>query len=74
MDRTIIGDNTAVRESVIGRHATIRSTSRKQTKIDGVSVIADDVTVENGCILTNTKIYPHQYVRGEFVNQTLMQG
>jgi hypothetical protein len=44
----------------------------QQTKIEPVSVIADDVTIAEGCKLTGTKIYPHQYVRGEFKNQTLM--
>jgi NDP-sugar pyrophosphorylase family protein len=72
MDRAIIGEKAEVRDSIIGRHSTILSSGRKQTKINSVSVIADDVTIEEGCILTATKIYPHQYVRGEFQNQTLM--
>jgi NDP-sugar pyrophosphorylase family protein len=72
LDRTIIGEKAEIRDSIIGRHATILSSGRKQTKINTVSVIADDVTIEEGCILTATKIYPHQYVRGEFQNQTLM--
>jgi NDP-sugar pyrophosphorylase family protein len=72
LDRVIIGEKAEVRDSIIGRHSTILSSGRKQTKINSVSVIADDVTVEEGCTLTATKIYPHQYVRGEFQNQTLM--
>jgi NDP-sugar pyrophosphorylase family protein len=72
LDRTIIGENTEILDSIIGRHATILSSRRKQTKISSVSVIADDVTIEEGCILSATKIYPHQRVRGEFQNQTLM--
>ena len=72
LDRTIIGEKAEIRDSIIGRHATILSSGRKQTKINSVSVIADDVTLEEGCSLTATKIYPHQYVRGEFQNQTLM--
>jgi len=74
MDRVIVGDKTQIKESIVGRHVTVSSSSRKPTKIDSVSVIADDVIVEQGCILTATKIYPHQYVRGEFKNQTLMPG
>ena len=74
LDRAIIGEKATIRESIVGRHATIQSSRKKQTKIDDVSVIADDVTVAEGCILTTTKIYPHQYVRGEFTNQTLMPG
>jgi len=72
LDRTIIGEKAEILDSIIGRHATILSSGRKQTKINTVSVVADDVTIEEGCILTATKIYPHQYVRGEFQNQTLM--
>jgi NDP-sugar pyrophosphorylase family protein len=72
LDRVIIGEKAEVQDSIIGRHSTILSSDRKQTKINSVSVIADDVTIEEGCILTATKIYPHQYVRGEFQNQILM--
>ena len=72
MDRATIEEKTEIKESIVGRHVTILSSPRKQTKINAVSVIADDVTIAEGCKLTSTKIYPHQYVRGEFVNQTLM--
>jgi NDP-sugar pyrophosphorylase family protein len=72
LDRVIIGEKAEVQNSIVGRHATILSSGRKQTKINSVSVIADDVTIEEGCTLTATKIYPHQHVRGEFKNQTLM--
>ena len=74
MDRAIIEEKAEIKESIIGRHVTILSSHRKQTKIDAVSVIADDVTIAEGCKLRATKIYPHQYVRGEFENQTLMSG
>jgi NDP-sugar pyrophosphorylase family protein len=74
MDRVIIGDKAQIKESIIGRHVTISSSSRKPTKIDSLSVVADDVIMEEGCTLTATKVYPHQYVRGEFKNQTLMAG
>lgn len=74
MDRVIIGDKAEIRESIIGRHVTVRSSPRKQTKIDAVSVVADDVTIAEGCVLSATKIYPHQYVKGEFFNQTLAPG
>ena len=72
MDRTIIGEKAEVIDSIIGRHVTVCSTANKQTKICSVSVIADDVIIEEGCILEATKIYPHQEVRGEFRNQVLM--
>jgi NDP-sugar pyrophosphorylase family protein len=72
LDRVIIGENAEVRDSIIGRHATILSNGRKPTKISEVSVVADDVLIEEGCTLIETKIYPHQHVRGEFEHQTLM--
>jgi len=72
MDRVIIGDKAQIKESIIGRHVKIGSNHHKQTKIESVSTIADDVIIEEGCVLTATKIYPHQYVRGIFKNQTLM--
>jgi NDP-sugar pyrophosphorylase family protein len=72
LDRVIIGEKAEVRDSIVGRHATILSSGRKPTRINEVSVIADDVTLEEGCTLTATKIYPHQHVRGEFEHQTLM--
>ncbi|MEM3770112.1 MAG: NDP-sugar synthase [Candidatus Bathyarchaeia archaeon] len=74
MDRAIIEAKAEIKDSIIGRHVTILSCARKPTKISEVSVIADDVTIAEGCTLKATKIYPHQYVRGEFVNQTIMPG
>lgn len=74
MDRVIIGDKAQIKESIVGRHVKVASNSRKPTKIDSVSTIADDVAIEEGCILSATKIYPHQYVKGVFKNQTLMPG
>ena len=72
LDRVIIGEKAEVRDSIIGRHATILSSGRKKTKISAVSVIGDDVILEEGCSLTDTKIYPHQRARGEFQHQILM--
>jgi len=74
MDRVIIEDNAEINGSIVGRHVTIDSSQKKQTRISSVSVIADDVIIEEGCQLEATKIYPHQRVRGEFTNQTLMPG
>jgi NDP-sugar pyrophosphorylase family protein len=72
MDRAIIQNGAEINESIIGRHVTILSSLKNPTKIDAVSVIADDATIMKGCKLTATKIYPHQHVRGEFVKQALM--
>ena len=74
MDRVIIEEKAKIQESIVGRHVTVLSSPKKQTKIDSVSVVADDVTIAAGCKLNATKIYPHQYVKGEFANQTLMPG
>jgi NDP-sugar pyrophosphorylase family protein len=73
MDRSIIDDSAKITESIIGRHVTVYSSRNKPTKISSISVIADDVTLTEGCRLKATKIYPHQNVRGEFENQTLMR-
>ena len=72
MDRAIIGENAEISGSIIGRHTTVLSSSRKPTKISEVSVVADDVIIEEGSTLETAKIYPHQHVRGEFRNQTLI--
>jgi len=72
MDRVIIEEKTEIANSIIGRHVTVLSSPKKRTKIGSISVIADDVTIAEGCKLEATKIYPHQYVKGEFANQTLM--
>ncbi|MCW4044926.1 MAG: NDP-sugar synthase [Candidatus Bathyarchaeota archaeon] len=72
LDRVIIGDKAEVADSIIGRHTTVLSSSRKPTKINAVSVIADDVTIEEGGTLTAAKVYPHQHVKGELQRQTLM--
>ena len=72
MDRVIIGDTAEVYDSIIGRHVAINSSSAKPTKVTAVSVIADDVTLEEGCSLATSKVYPHQHIRGEFQNQTII--
>jgi NDP-sugar pyrophosphorylase family protein len=72
MDRATIGDCAELKDSIIGRHTTVFSSSRCPTKISQISVIADDVTVEEGSSLEAAKIYPHQRARGEFKNQTLI--
>jgi NDP-sugar pyrophosphorylase family protein len=74
MDRVIIGENTKIKESIIGRHVTICSSAQNPTYVNAVSVIADDVTIAEGCSLTAAKIYPHQHVKGELINQILMSG
>jgi len=72
LDMTIIGENAEVQNSIIGRHTTIRSTKKEKTKICQVSVVADDVTIEEGCCLEASKIYPHQHIKGNFQHQTVL--
>lgn len=72
MDRIIIGDKTTIKDSVIGRHVTVSSNKSRSTKINSVSVVADDVVITEGSVLSGVKIYPHQHVRGSLTNQTLM--
>jgi len=72
MDRVIIGDHAEVYDSIIGRHVVVNSSQRRPTKISSVSVVADDVKLEEGCSLSASKIYPHQTISGEFQNQTIV--
>jgi NDP-sugar pyrophosphorylase family protein len=74
MDRVIIGDGTEIQESIVGRHSTVKSSLSKPTKINSVSVIADDVTIEAGCQLTATKVYPHLCIReGNYSERNIKQ-
>ncbi len=72
MDRVIIGEYAEVHDSIIGRHVAVNSSQRKPTKVTAISVVADDVKIEEGCQLSASKIYPHQTIRGEFQNQTII--
>ena len=58
MDRVIIGENAEVYDSIIGRHVAVNSSQRKPTKITAVSVVADDVRLEEGCSLQRIKNLP----------------
>jgi len=58
MDRAMIGDNAEINGSIIGRHTTIECV----TKVLQTSVVADDVTVEEGCSLIKAMVYPHKKV------------
>ena len=72
MDRVIIGDNAEIYDSIIGRHVVVNSSGIRPTKVSAVSVVADDVTLEEGCTLVGSKVYPHQHIQGEFQNQTII--
>jgi len=64
MDRTIIGDYAVIEDSIIGRYVEIRSSKSRPVRIVG-SVIADDVVIEEGTELINSKIYPHKRINAE---------
>lgn len=72
MDRAIVGEYAEIADSIVGRHVVINSSQKNQTKIKATSVIGDDVTLEEGCLLDASKVYPHQKVKGIFSNQTLL--
>jgi NDP-sugar pyrophosphorylase family protein len=72
MDRAIVGDNAEIYDSIIGRHVVINSSCNKPTRVSAISVVADDVVLEEGCSLTASKVYPHQRIRGEFQSQTII--
>ncbi len=61
MDRVAIGDNVIIENSIIGRHVEIRSTAQKPVRIVN-SVIGDDVIIEEGSEIYNSKIYPHKII------------
>lgn len=72
MDRATIGQYAEIQDSIIGRHTTLKSSSRNKTSICNISVVADDVTIDEGSTLDSARIYPHQHARGNFKNQTLV--
>jgi len=71
MDRAIIEDGAQIEESIIGRHTTVNSTRERPTRINSVSVIADDVTIGAGSHLVATKVYPHSGVKGKYAHIVL---
>jgi len=67
-----IEDGAEIHDSIIGRHVTVKSRLSEKTTIQDVSVVADDVTLEVGCELKATKVYPHRYVpKNEYVRTLL---
>ena len=59
MDRTIIEEGARIKDSIVGRHCTIKSSVSKPTTMDDISVTGDNVTVGRGYYLKATKIWPH---------------
>jgi len=72
MDRVIIGENAEIKDSIIGRHTTIESSISEPTKINSISIIADDAKIAAGSSLAQTKVYPHLHVsKGDYNKITL---
>ena len=73
MDRVLIGDGTTVQDSIIGRQVNVKSSVSHPTWILGVSVIGDDVVIGEGCVMTESKIYPHKVIPSmqRIANQTI---
>lgn len=70
--RSIIGDGAIIRDSIIGRQVTINSTLESPSTVEGVSVIADDVSLASGCKLYNSRVYPHLNLpEGRFEQMTV---
>ena len=72
LDRSVIEEEAEISDSIIGRHVKIRSNSNNPTKVNKISVIADDVIIDSGCKISNAKIYPHQSVRCNYRNEIVM--
>ena len=72
MDRVIIGENAVIKDSIVGRHVTVDSSLEKQTMVEGLSVLADDVSLTAGCRLYGSKVYPHlRLPEGHFEKMTV---
>ncbi|MBI4257680.1 MAG: NDP-sugar synthase [Thaumarchaeota archaeon] len=62
LDRTVIGDGAEIQDSIMGRHVRIKSLQSKPTWVLGVSVIGNDVTIGEGCLVSAAKISPHELI------------
>ncbi|MCS7140297.1 MAG: NDP-sugar synthase [Candidatus Nezhaarchaeota archaeon] len=59
MDRVRIGPGAIIKNSIIGRHVTIKSSPENRTRILSTSVVSDEAVIEEGCTLIGTHVYPH---------------
>lgn len=62
LDRVLLGGGALVQDSIVGRHARIRSSVEKPTWVLGLSVLGDDVDVGEGALLASTKVSPHRNI------------
>ena len=73
MDRAIIGENAEIHGSIVGRHSNIKSSPDKVTRLLQTSVVAEDVTLEAGCHLVSSRIYPHKHVPEQSLVSTILE-
>lgn len=59
MDRVLVGEGAVIQDSIVGRHARIRSSVKKPTWVMGASVIGNDVEIGEGAMLASMKVSPH---------------
>lgn len=62
MDRAVIEDAAEIRESIVGRHAIVKSTHQNPTRISDTSVVGDDAIIGQGCKIIESRVYPHSKV------------
>ncbi len=59
LDRNFLEEGTLVSNSIVGRHCYIKSSSSNRTKIHGLSVVGDNVTIGEGCEIVASRIWPN---------------
>jgi NDP-sugar pyrophosphorylase family protein len=64
MDRVVVEDGAVIQDSIVGRHAMVRSSEEKPTWVMGLSVVGDDADVGEGAMLASTKVNPHRAIPG----------
>jgi NDP-sugar pyrophosphorylase family protein len=64
LDRVVVGDGAEIVDSVIGRHVRVQSSLEHPTRIKGLCVLGNDVSVGEGCTLNAVKVFPHRSIPG----------
>lgn len=73
MDRAVIEEGAIIQDSIVGRHVRIKSSKNHKTEILNMTVIGDDVIVGEGCVMSNTRVFPHRIItdRSKIENLTI---
>ncbi len=70
MDGVIVDDSTEISDSVIGTYCLINSNSKEPTRIYSFSAIGDDVIIDAGSEIFESKIRPHSKIpKGIYENE-----